>query len=47
MKVIICGYKGKMGSLIYQRLKQNKNYQIIGLIDIDTPPLKDLISIFN
>ena len=44
LKVIICGYKGKMGNLVYQRLKEDHNYQIIGLIDIDTPSLKEYLT---
>lgn len=44
LKIIICGYKGKMGSLIYQRLVKDINYQIVGLVDTDTAPLKDLIN---
>lgn len=43
LKVIICGYKGKMGNLIYQRLVKNSNYQVVGLVDLDTVPLKDLL----
>ena len=44
LKVIICGYKGKMGNLIYQKLNNNKKYQIIALIDIDTPSLEEYIN---
>ena len=33
MKVVICGYKGKMGSLVYQRLFDNPCYEICGLIE--------------
>jgi len=43
MKVIICGYKGKMGSLIHKKLVNIKTFEIIGLVDKNTKPLSELI----
>ena len=43
MKVIICGYKGKMGSLVYKRLKNDRKFEIIDLVEKDTKPLEDII----
>ncbi len=43
MKVIICGYKGKMGSLVYQRLKKDSSFEIIDKIDKYDKPLEDVV----
>ena len=33
MKVIICGYQGKMGNLVYQRLKKDPRFEIVALLE--------------
>lgn len=47
MKVIICGYKGKMGALVYQRIKKDSSFEIIDTIDKNDKPLEDVIKLIK
>ncbi len=42
-QIVFCGYSGKIGRVLLDRLKLNKDYEIIGLVNSQSPSLEDIL----